>query len=521
MSQTSFFSTIRSLGVERAADAPIGGVSAGLARKWNVDPLLVRAGFLALTFAGGAGAMLYALCWAFLPEEFTGEIHAQELTRGRLPGGFVAAAALLIVAIAVFTGLSFTSTLGLIIAIVIGVVCYNSFRKNGPDSGPIVFDDDGEASPPTSTPYNPDQPRASGEPLDGGTVTLPVAPDGRTHSETSDGSTPSQQPSQQQSSQQQAEGAPSPKGAWDPHPEDPHIRHERQRKEREREEARKRKEATRARRRLSGRALSGLLAVVLLLIAGFLLTLEGTDASAHQLPATIAFTSLAFGAVVLVIGIFGRRGGILSFFAIVAMLCAAPIMLINTQTYSNSSSLRYQMWKPASIEQVGTGYSSTMGSAYINLSELDSPTDSDPINVSASMSNVDLRFTEGQKVAIIADITMSDLDVDRPYRADVDANDANAIYFETDPEWEEIASEAAEDEDWDEDWDEQWRAHSNAYIMSNPLQGNDSGTVFLGGINKVSDADIVINLQASMSTINIKQLAEGYPTPEPSPTQGE
>ena len=122
MSDTSFFRTIRSLRVERNSDAPIGGVASGLARKWNVDPLLVRAGFLALTFAGGAGAMLYALGWAFLPDEYTGEIHAEELSHGKVTGGFVGAASMLIVAIVVFTGLGFTSAFGLMVASVIGAV---------------------------------------------------------------------------------------------------------------------------------------------------------------------------------------------------------------------------------------------------------------------------------------------------------------------------------------------------------------------------------------------------------------
>ena len=456
MKDTSFFGQIRSLGVERNADAPIGGVSSGLARKWNVDPLLVRAGFIALTFAGGAGAMLYALAWAFLPDERTGQIHAQEVTRGNVTGGLVGAAALLLTAIVVFTGLSFTSTLGLIVTVIIGAVCYNAFRRNR------EIDNHDDVTPPTTV--------------------MPAT-------ETTSG---------------RAENYPS---------------QENLQKNRERDEARHQREEMRARRRLSGRSVAAVLAVALLSIAGFLLLLEVTDSSVHQLPATIAFTSLALGAIVLVIGIFGRRGGVLSFFALIAAMLAVPVMLINTTVYSNETTMSDKSWKPTSVSDIGTGYSVTMGTSKVDFSNLDVGDSTEPINVSASMADLHLQFAEDQKVAINTNIRMSSIQTELPY---TDGGDPPfELYYETDPEW-------GDDVDTDE-WEERWEDHSNTYAYRDSFEGSDSRTIFLGGITNVNDADIVIDLQSSMSSITIRQQVAGYPdddasstaTPEPTTTPGE
>lgn len=46
----------------------VGGVSAGLANYFGIDPLFVRLVFIALTILGGHGVILYILLWAFLPE---------------------------------------------------------------------------------------------------------------------------------------------------------------------------------------------------------------------------------------------------------------------------------------------------------------------------------------------------------------------------------------------------------------------------------------------------------------------
>lgn len=46
----------------------IAGVSSGLGAYFNVDPLLIRLLFVAITFAGGAGIITYVLLWILVPE---------------------------------------------------------------------------------------------------------------------------------------------------------------------------------------------------------------------------------------------------------------------------------------------------------------------------------------------------------------------------------------------------------------------------------------------------------------------
>jgi phage shock protein PspC (stress-responsive transcriptional regulator) len=88
-----FFDTIRSSGVvrpDRGQGRMVAGVAAGLARRTNLDPIVVRAAFIVLTFVGGLGVSLYGLAWLFLPQP-DGRIHAQQLLAGRLTAGFVGA----------------------------------------------------------------------------------------------------------------------------------------------------------------------------------------------------------------------------------------------------------------------------------------------------------------------------------------------------------------------------------------------------------------------------------------------
>lgn len=44
-----------------------GGVCGGLAEYSGVDAVLWRVGFVALTFLGGGGVLLYLLLWVLLP----------------------------------------------------------------------------------------------------------------------------------------------------------------------------------------------------------------------------------------------------------------------------------------------------------------------------------------------------------------------------------------------------------------------------------------------------------------------
>lgn len=64
------FAAARRFGVVRATeDKWFGGVCTGLARRWNVDPLIVRALFLLATLLFGIGIPAYFVAWVLLPDE--------------------------------------------------------------------------------------------------------------------------------------------------------------------------------------------------------------------------------------------------------------------------------------------------------------------------------------------------------------------------------------------------------------------------------------------------------------------
>jgi phage shock protein PspC (stress-responsive transcriptional regulator) len=51
------------------SDRYVAGVAGGLGRHFNIDPTIVRVLLAVLTLFGGAGVLIYAVCWAFVPEE--------------------------------------------------------------------------------------------------------------------------------------------------------------------------------------------------------------------------------------------------------------------------------------------------------------------------------------------------------------------------------------------------------------------------------------------------------------------
>jgi phage shock protein PspC (stress-responsive transcriptional regulator) len=49
----------------------IGGVCSGMGAYWNIDPVIIRIIFIALTLAGGIGVMVYLILYIVLPEAKT------------------------------------------------------------------------------------------------------------------------------------------------------------------------------------------------------------------------------------------------------------------------------------------------------------------------------------------------------------------------------------------------------------------------------------------------------------------
>lgn len=59
-----------------SSDRRIGGVSAGLADYFGVDPILFRVGFVVATLASGVGAIAYLGLLAFVPSDDAAPSHA-------------------------------------------------------------------------------------------------------------------------------------------------------------------------------------------------------------------------------------------------------------------------------------------------------------------------------------------------------------------------------------------------------------------------------------------------------------
>ncbi|MDP2772720.1 MAG: PspC domain-containing protein, partial [Nocardioides sp.] len=64
---------VRNLGrIRRSAyDRKVAGVAGGLARHFDIDPLILRVAFVVLSFFGGAGLIVYGACWVLVPDERT------------------------------------------------------------------------------------------------------------------------------------------------------------------------------------------------------------------------------------------------------------------------------------------------------------------------------------------------------------------------------------------------------------------------------------------------------------------
>jgi len=57
----------------------LGGVAAGLADYFGIDPLLVRIGFVVMALVGGVAVPLYLAGWLLIPDEDAERSVAEEL----------------------------------------------------------------------------------------------------------------------------------------------------------------------------------------------------------------------------------------------------------------------------------------------------------------------------------------------------------------------------------------------------------------------------------------------------------
>ncbi|WP_051712975.1 PspC domain-containing protein [Actinoalloteichus caeruleus] len=99
----------------------IAGVASGIARRYQIDPILARVGFVVLATIGGAGLILYLLGWLMLAQEGDESAPAEALVgRGSTstsPGMPIALGALIVISVIIMLN---NSTLTLFTGLVLG-----------------------------------------------------------------------------------------------------------------------------------------------------------------------------------------------------------------------------------------------------------------------------------------------------------------------------------------------------------------------------------------------------------------
>ena len=76
----------------------VAGVAGGVARRFGIDPTLVRIAFVLATVGGGTGMVAYLVCWLLVPAEGQETSIAQEAAHD--PRALVLAAGLVSIVVA-------------------------------------------------------------------------------------------------------------------------------------------------------------------------------------------------------------------------------------------------------------------------------------------------------------------------------------------------------------------------------------------------------------------------------------
>ncbi|MFS0717506.1 PspC domain-containing protein [Arthrobacter sp. 1P04PC] len=399
-SQQNFFDWIRSHGIHRGRERWVAGVASGIAQRLGVDPLIVRGILIVLTVFAGVGVLLYGLAWALLPEP-DGRIHVQEAAAGRWSTGMTGA---LITTLIGFPSLGngvwgwdrygFGAVVWTVFWVGGAIYAFYYFSQRGrtrrpADSHGVGFPQQGPAATgPAATgpgssgtaPYGTGTP--AGFPSDGTlpvgtypaasypTTTYPTGPDYTA-----------------------APAAPAPGRSADPSAYAPVP-------------------APKVRATGPGAPAVAVTTGLALLAGGGLKALDAVHAinlgpAGNAVVWAVGAAVLGLG--ILVCGLRGRGAGILSFFAVVALVTGAVYGLI-----PNADRARFQNvdWAPTTIGQAADGFDITGGSGTVDLTRLDlnAPLSSDVVvPLDATASNITVLIPRNVPVQIRADLTMGNL----------------------------------------------------------------------------------------------------------------
>jgi phage shock protein PspC (stress-responsive transcriptional regulator) len=120
----------------RRPDGMLGGVAGGIADHLDVDPAIVRVGFVVLTFAGGLGLLLYGAGWLLLPPGDPADTTPPPRTSGG-PGFWIGVALLGVAALVLADRVRFLDT-GLaapLLFVALGIALWTAGRDRRPPPG--------------------------------------------------------------------------------------------------------------------------------------------------------------------------------------------------------------------------------------------------------------------------------------------------------------------------------------------------------------------------------------------------
>jgi phage shock protein PspC (stress-responsive transcriptional regulator) len=326
------FDPIRSIGLVRSEHRIVGGVCGGVAERTGIDPTVIRVVAVVLAVFGGLGVLLYGLGWLLLPEP-DGRIHADELLHGRVEAGAVGATVLTVLSlgggggwgrfgwgVGWHNGLigflwSLTGTavaLAAIVVVVYAVVRGRGRRSAGPPAGPPA-----PQAPPGPAPEHPSWPDA---PSAGSSATTTLL-------------------------------APAPSYS----PPVPAVT------------------ATPVAKRPRRESLGGYGAVVGgLALLGAGVTVLVTRSGDYRVSTAAMAWSVALGVIALVLvvgGLLGRRSGIVTLFALVALVGTLTASVVPKA--SHTQGIGQRLWQPTTLTPADDGFALGIGHGTLDLTQLD------------------------------------------------------------------------------------------------------------------------------------------------------
>ena len=375
-----FFDAMRRTGMVRSQDRWIGGVAGGLARRFGVDPLLVRGIFGVTVIFGGAGLIIYGLAWALLPEEVDGRIHLQETLRGRFNAGLLGAIGIFLVGTSTgdggfdwwsnngfgwVNGLLWLAAIAALVALVIAAA-----NQRGNPSPPAV--------PPAPSPTYAAPPNAFAGPTTVGYAGYAA------------GSRPGPV----------AGGYAGTPGVYAPLPPPPPPKP-----------------------RVPGPGAAAIGAVVGLTLVAFAVLLIA-ERQQGNLDLSVGLTAVGIGIVlaglgVIVAGMRGRKSGTLGFLAVVGIVGAAPAAAFTQGSWTNSdqdtrfADIRFTAsdgdWEPTSLKQARDGVWVAVGDLNVDLTRL--ATGGEAVRVPVSLGAGTMTVTVPRDTAISAEISIGAGDI--------------------------------------------------------------------------------------------------------------